>query len=90
MQVSILWGYTDGMKTAVSLPDELFVEADRLAKRLKKSRSQLYQEAVQEYLWRHSVEHVVEGLNRVCETIDVQSEPLVSAAAKKRLLDVEW
>ncbi len=86
----MVWGYTVGMKTAVSLPDELFVEADRLAKRLKKSRSQLYQEAVQEYLWRHSVEHVVEGLNRVCEKIDVQSEPLVSAAAKKRLEDVEW
>jgi hypothetical protein len=35
-------GYTPGMKTAVSLPDVLFEEAEMFARRLKKSRSQLY------------------------------------------------
>jgi hypothetical protein len=34
-------GYTIGMKTAISLPDEVFESAERLAGRLKVSRSEL-------------------------------------------------
>jgi predicted transcriptional regulator len=41
------------MKTAVSLPDKLFKDADRLARQLKKSRSKLYAEAITEYVARH-------------------------------------
>ena len=40
------------MKTAVSLPDELFERAEELAARLGKSRSQVYREALAEYLFR--------------------------------------
>ena len=38
-------GYFLDMKTAISLPDEIFEEAERLARWLKKSRSELYREA---------------------------------------------
>lgn len=38
------------MKTAISVPDGLFERADRLAHRLGKSRSQVYREALAEYL----------------------------------------
>ena len=38
-------GYTTGMKTAVSLPDRVYQEAEGYAKRTRKSRSQLYAEA---------------------------------------------
>jgi hypothetical protein len=37
------------MKTAISVPDDMFEEADRLAKRLGKSRSQLYTAAQTEW-----------------------------------------
>ena len=40
---------TEGMKTAVSFPDEVFDGAERLAKRTKKSRSRLFSDAVREY-----------------------------------------
>jgi hypothetical protein len=30
-------GHTSGMKTAVSIPDDLFEKAERLARRMKKS-----------------------------------------------------
>ena len=40
------------MKTAISIPDDIFVTADRLAKRMRKSRSQLYSDAVAEYYRR--------------------------------------
>src|SRR5579883_1096225 len=39
-------GYTIGMKTAVSIPADVFESAERLARRTRKSRSQLYSEAV--------------------------------------------
>ncbi len=53
------------MKTAVSLPDELFEAADALAERLGISRSELYARAVAEYLAKHRNEDVTERLNQV-------------------------
>jgi metal-responsive CopG/Arc/MetJ family transcriptional regulator len=42
------------MKTAVSIPDEVFESAERLARRMKKSRSRLFSDAVREYVARHT------------------------------------
>ena len=53
------------MKTAISIPDDLFQEADRLAAELKQSRSQLYSRAVREYIARHSPDRVTAALNEV-------------------------
>ena len=55
------------MKTAISVPDEVFAEAERLARVLKKSRSQLYSHALREYVARHAADQVTETLNRVCD-----------------------
>lgn len=38
------------MKTAISIPDEVFAEAERVARRLGMSRSELFTKAVQAYL----------------------------------------
>ena len=53
------------MKTAVSLPDALFEAAERLARRLRVSRSQLFQRALSSYLRAHQDESVTEALNAV-------------------------
>lgn len=53
------------MKTAISLPDDLFVAADALADRLGVSRSELYATAVAEFLAKHNASEVTERLNRV-------------------------
>ncbi len=53
------------MKTAISIPDPLFEAAERLAKRLKISRSKLIQRAVQSLLDKHDDESVTEALNSV-------------------------
>lgn len=42
------------MKTAISLPDELFEAADALARELGVSRSELYATAVADYVARHT------------------------------------
>lgn len=57
--------YDSGMKTAISLPDDLFEEADALAQRLGVSRSELYATAVAEYLAKHRDEDVTAKLNEV-------------------------
>ena len=55
------------MKTAISLPDPLFKAAEQLARQLGKSRSQLYAEALREYLKRHRDQDVTQRLNEIYE-----------------------
>lgn len=53
------------MKTAISLPDELFASADSLAARLGVSRSHLFATALAEYLAKHQGRKVTERLDAV-------------------------
>ena len=82
--------YTFGMKTAISIADDVYAAAERLAHRAKKSRSRLYTEAVAEYVARHDPEAVTEAMNRVCATLDTRPDPAVSAAARRVLQRSEW
>lgn len=84
-------GYTTGMKTAVSLPDSVFRDAERHAKRTHKSRSQLYAEAISEYLARHAPDAVTERMNAVVVELGPSAtDPFVTAAARRMLKSVEW
>jgi predicted transcriptional regulator len=78
------------MKTAISLPDAVFRDAERLAKRLKKSRSELYREAVLEYVARHDPEAVTAALDAVASKLDTRPEPLVTRAASAVMERSEW
>ena len=80
-----------GMKTAVSLSDQLYREAERYARRTRKSRSQVYAEALAEYLTRHAPEEVTEAMNAVADQLGAsRSDRFVSAAARRTLEGVEW
>ncbi len=78
------------MKTAISLPDAVFRDAERLAKRLKKSRSRLYMEAVAEYVARHDPEAVTVALDQVAKKLDTRPDEFTTAAARRVLERVEW
>ena len=78
------------MKTAISLPDEIFGEADRLARRLGKSRSELYRDAVSEYLARHDPEATTEAMNRVVDRAGARADPFTQAAARRVLDGTKW
>lgn len=79
------------MKTAISLPDEVFYAAERHAKRMQKSRSQLYAEALAEYLARHTPDEVTEAMNRVIDKLGNPAvDPLVTAAARRVFERTEW
>lgn len=79
------------MKTAVSLPDGVYRDAERYAKRTRKSRSQLYAEALSEYLANHAPDEVTEGMNAVVEQLgEPDSDRFVARAARRVLTSVEW
>jgi len=78
------------MKTAISIPDKIYHDAERISRRLKKSRRQVYTEAVTEYIARHDPEAVTEAMNRVCERVDTRPDSALAAAARRTLEAVEW
>jgi len=78
------------MKTAISLPDDVFSLADHLAKRLKVTRSELYRRALSEYVARHSSDVVTETLDRLCGELKGEADPFVSEAARRVLERSEW
>ncbi|MCX6348884.1 MAG: ribbon-helix-helix domain-containing protein [Candidatus Aureabacteria bacterium] len=51
------------MKTAIYVPDDVFVTAERMAKRMSVSRSELYARAVREYIAEHRHAGVRERLD---------------------------
>lgn len=78
------------MKTAISIPDDLFDDAERLARDLNKSRSRLYGDAVREYVARHSAERVTETLDRVCAEAAPGGVEFTRAAARRTLEQSDW
>jgi len=78
------------MKTAVSIPDQVFEQAERLARRTRKSRSHIFSSALREYVARHSPDDVTEAMDRVCEDVGEQGDLFVTRAARQTLERSEW
>lgn len=83
-------GYTFGMKTAVSIPDDVFERAERLARRAGRSRSEVYSAALREYVARHAPDEVTEAMNRVCDVVGGQVDEFVRTAGRRVLERTEW
>lgn len=78
------------MKTAISLPDIVFKEAERFARRFKKSRSQLYVEALKEYLARHSPDEITEQMNTVADSVGGHPDNFAVESSRKLLQRESW
>ena len=78
------------MKTAISIPDEVFRQAERFARRTRKSRSQLFSEAVREYLLRHSPDEVTEAMDQVVDEVGPQKDRFLALAGRRVLERSEW
>ena len=78
------------MRMAVSIPDEVFEEAERLAAELHISRSELYSRALKEYVARHAPGHLTEAMNRVIEEVGGDVDEFTQRAARQVLEQVEW
>jgi metal-responsive CopG/Arc/MetJ family transcriptional regulator len=78
------------MKTAVSIPDSIFEQAELFARRAKRSRSQLFSDALAEYLARHSGDEITDAMNRVIDATGIDIDPFTSAASRRALARSEW
>lgn len=78
------------MKTAVSIPDEVFAEAEALAEQLKTSRSELYSRALREFAARHAPDRVTEALNEALAGIGDIHDPFGRKAARHVFKRIEW
>ena len=78
------------MKTAVSIPDKVFEEAERLAVELQTSRSQLYSRALQEFVARHAPDRLTEAMDRVVDEVGIAVEEFSQRASRRVLEQVEW
>lgn len=78
------------MKTTVSIPDKIFQGAERLARRTRKSRSQVFSEALKEYVARHAPDEVTEAMNRVCAEVGEVGDPFAASAARRVLERSDW
>ncbi len=79
------------MKTAVSLPDDLFLSANDLAKRQGMSRSELYAVALAEYLAKHRDADITSKLNEVLADAATDVDPALRAAQARSVgAGEEW
>jgi Ribbon-helix-helix protein, copG family len=80
-----------GMKTAVSVPDDLFAQVDRLARKSNRSRSEIYSAALREYLARHQPDEVTASLDRVVAEVGPSADrAFIQAAATRALAEADW
>ena len=78
------------MKIAISIPDDVFEEAERLADRLQTSRSQLYARALAEFVARHDDDRVQAAMNAVVDEAGPAVDEFTREAARQTLRRAEW
>jgi metal-responsive CopG/Arc/MetJ family transcriptional regulator len=75
-------GYTFGMKIAVSIPDDLFLEAEKVAQEHELSRSALYAKALREHLARLKDEAVTAQMNASLARFPDEHDPFMNEVAR--------
>ena len=83
-------GYTRSMKTAVSVPDDLFRVAEAAARRLRVSRSKLYATAISEFLNRQQGGAVTERLNEVYSRRPAKLDSALGGAQLRSIEKDSW
>lgn len=78
------------MKTAISIPDPIFEEAEGLAKRLGMSRSELYATAVAQFVDTYREEAILAALNEVYAENDSAVDPVLNQLQWLALPHEEW
>jgi metal-responsive CopG/Arc/MetJ family transcriptional regulator len=78
------------MKVAVSIPDPVFAEAERLAAHLRTSRSELYARALAAFVGNHDLERVTERMNAAVDAAGEAPDPFSRAAARRVFERAEW
>jgi metal-responsive CopG/Arc/MetJ family transcriptional regulator len=84
-------GYTfRTMKTAISIPDDVFSRAEGFAHRQKMTRSALFTVAVDEYVQKHRSDDVTRKLNEVYAKEDSSLDPVLERLQALSIPKEEW
>lgn len=78
------------MKTAISVRNNLFERVENYTKKKKMSRSQLFSEAVEEYLDKRENESLRAKINEVCEKTDTSLESFWKEKQSRALTKEKW
>lgn len=78
------------MKTAVSIPDPIFKAAERVAKRLGMSRSELYSRAISQFVEAHVEKNITRELDHVYAEEDSSVDPVLEQLQAASLPREEW
>ncbi len=82
--------YTNGVKVAVSIPDDVFDNAEQMARELKTSRSNLYARALAEFVERRAPDRITQAINEVVDAVGTASDGFTQAAARRALERTGW
>lgn len=78
------------MKTAISIKDNVFQKAEQFAKKAKISRSQLYTDALEEYLAKRDEQSIIEQINAVCDEVDTSLDPAIRNYQSRVINKEKW
>ncbi len=76
------------MKTAISLPDTLYEDAEKTAKSMGIPRSQLFAKALEEFINHHKKERITEKYNEVYSQISSKDTSNIEAISINNLRDL--
>jgi metal-responsive CopG/Arc/MetJ family transcriptional regulator len=82
--------YTESMKTAISIPDDIFEKMEETSKKLGVSRSEIYRRAALEFLKRQEGEEITHRLNEVYSEEDSSLDPVIAALQYASLEKEQW
>jgi metal-responsive CopG/Arc/MetJ family transcriptional regulator len=78
------------MRFVLSIPDDLFERAQRLARRTQKSRSRLLIDALKEYLARHTPGDVTDAMDSALAEVGKTDDRFISPSAQRILKGSDW
>ena len=91
--ILVIPGYTEDMKTAISLPDEIYEQATRQAAELGISRSEFFARAARRYLDELAVQSLTSQIDQALQAAGDDDSSSAATAAGRRLLaggDEDW
>ena len=78
------------MKTAISIPDPVFEAAEEAAVRLAMSRSELYTNAVRDYLKAREADLITEKLNEIYADTPSELDPVIAEMQNRSITPEQW
>ena len=78
------------MKTAISIPDDVFKRAEEYARRTKMSRSALYAVAVDNYVQQHVKDEITRKLNEIYSLEESSLDPVLDKLQMLSLIKEDW